>query len=45
MATDLFNLASPVVRSSYSDRVFAELAREAIVLWKDHKKWGDTYHE
>ncbi|KAF8806532.1 FAD dependent oxidoreductase [Phlegmacium glaucopus] len=34
-----------VVRSSYSDRMYAELAREAILSWKDQKKWGDTYHE
>lgn len=34
-----------VVRSSYSDRFYAELAREAIVSWKDQKKWGNTYHE
>jgi len=34
-----------VVRSSYSDRIYAELAREAILSWKDQKKWGDTYHE
>jgi len=34
-----------VVRSSYNDRFYAELAREAIEAWKDRTFWGDTYHE
>ncbi|KIM40277.1 hypothetical protein M413DRAFT_175851 [Hebeloma cylindrosporum] len=34
-----------IVRSSYSDRFYTELAREAISSWKDHAKWGDTYRE
>lgn len=34
-----------VVRSSYSDRFYAELAREAIRSWKNQDEWGDTYHE
>lgn len=25
--------------------MYTELAREAIVSWKDQNKWGDTYHE
>jgi sarcosine oxidase / L-pipecolate oxidase len=25
--------------------VYTELAREAIISWKDQKKWDDTYHE
>ncbi|CAA7258995.1 unnamed protein product [Cyclocybe aegerita] len=34
-----------IVRSSYSDKFYTELAREAISSWKDREKWGDTYHE
>ncbi|KAF8161269.1 FAD dependent oxidoreductase [Crassisporium funariophilum] len=34
-----------IVRSSYSDRFYAEFAREAIRSWKDKKFWGDSYHE
>jgi len=34
-----------VVRSSYNDKFYAELAREAINAWKDRRFWGDTYHE
>ncbi|KAF8967956.1 FAD dependent oxidoreductase [Flammula alnicola] len=34
-----------IVRSSYADKFYAELARDAISLWKDHKKWGNTYQE
>jgi sarcosine oxidase/L-pipecolate oxidase len=34
-----------VVRSSYSDKFYAALAREAMDAWKVRKFWGDTYHE
>ncbi|TFK44882.1 FAD dependent oxidoreductase [Crucibulum laeve] len=34
-----------IIRSSYSDRFYAELARDAILSWKFEEKWGDTYHE
>ena len=34
-----------VVRSSYNDKFYAGLAREAIKAWKDRRIWGDTYHE
>ncbi|PSR73762.1 hypothetical protein PHLCEN_2v10406 [Hermanssonia centrifuga] len=34
-----------IVRSSYSDIFYSQLAREAIHLWKDESVWGDTYHE
>lgn len=34
-----------IVRSSYSDKFYAGLAREAINAWKDRKFWGNTYHE
>ncbi|KXN85293.1 L-pipecolate oxidase [Leucoagaricus sp. SymC.cos] len=33
-----------IVRSSYNDKFYAGLAREAIDAWKDRKFWGDTYH-
>ncbi|KAF9485974.1 FAD dependent oxidoreductase [Pholiota conissans] len=33
-----------IVRSSYSDKFYAKLARDAILSWKD-KKWGGSYHE
>lgn len=38
-------MAGLVVRSSYADKFYAELAREAISSWKDREKWGDAYHE
>ncbi|KAF8911466.1 FAD dependent oxidoreductase [Gymnopilus junonius] len=34
-----------IVRSSYDDRFYSELAREAISSWRDREKWGDSYHE
>ncbi|KAI0343725.1 FAD dependent oxidoreductase [Trametopsis cervina] len=34
-----------IVRSSYSDPFYTELARDAMELWKDRNLWGDTYHE
>ena len=34
----------PVVRSSYSDNFYAQLAQEAIRSWKS-KEWENTYHE
>ncbi|TCD64557.1 hypothetical protein EIP91_003914 [Steccherinum ochraceum] len=34
-----------VVRSSYSDRFYSELAREAIAEWKNEAAWGDCYQE
>ncbi|KAF9526632.1 FAD dependent oxidoreductase [Crepidotus variabilis] len=34
-----------IVRSSYADLFYAELAREAISSWKDREKWGDIYDE
>lgn len=34
-----------VVRSSYADKFYAKLAKEAIASWKDQEKWGDTYDE
>jgi len=34
-----------VVRSSYADRYYCDLAREAIGQWKDKEKWEDSYHE
>lgn len=34
-----------VVRSSYSDLFYAELAQEAINEWKKEAHWGDSYHE
>ena len=39
------NARSPVVRTSYADNYYAELAQEAIHLWRDEKEWKDTYHE
>ncbi|KJA28926.1 hypothetical protein HYPSUDRAFT_33382 [Hypholoma sublateritium FD-334 SS-4] len=33
-----------IVRTSYADKFYSELARAAIASWKD-EKWGDTYHE
>ena len=35
----------PVVRSSYADEFYTQLAREAIEAWKDREVWGDNYHE
>lgn len=35
----------PVVRSSYADVFYAQLARDAIAAWKDKNEWEDTYHE
>jgi len=34
-----------VVRTSYSDKFYSGLAREAIASWKDKDIWGDAYHE
>ncbi|KAF5322107.1 hypothetical protein D9619_001973 [Psilocybe cf. subviscida] len=34
-----------IVRSSYSDVFYTQLAREAIASWKNREIWGDTYHE
>ncbi|TFK51113.1 FAD dependent oxidoreductase [Heliocybe sulcata] len=34
-----------IVRSSYSDPFYSQLAREAIAAWKDQAEWDDTYHE
>ncbi|TFK74011.1 FAD dependent oxidoreductase [Pluteus cervinus] len=34
-----------IVRSSYSDRFYTKLAREAIRSWKKVEEWGDSYHE
>ncbi|TFK20780.1 FAD dependent oxidoreductase [Coprinopsis marcescibilis] len=34
-----------IVRSSYADSFYAQLAREAIELWKMKEVWGDAYHE
>ncbi|XP_006461240.1 hypothetical protein AGABI2DRAFT_70165 [Agaricus bisporus var. bisporus H97] len=34
-----------IVRSSYNDKFYSALAREAINAWKDRKLWGNTYHE
>ncbi|KDR75708.1 hypothetical protein GALMADRAFT_97490 [Galerina marginata CBS 339.88] len=34
-----------IIRSSYDDKFYAVLAREAISSWKEHKEWGDSYHE
>lgn len=33
-----------VVRSSYADKFYTNLAHDAILSWKD-EKWGGTYHE
>ncbi|KAI0042630.1 FAD dependent oxidoreductase [Auriscalpium vulgare] len=40
-STDL----NKVVRTSYSDPYYTQLARDAIAAWKDEEMWGDTYHE
>lgn len=34
-----------IVRTSYSDPFYAQLARDAIQSWKNVEEWGDTYHE
>ncbi|THH18114.1 hypothetical protein EW146_g2820 [Bondarzewia mesenterica] len=34
-----------IVRTSYSDPFYAQLAHEAIQSWKNVEEWGDTYHE
>ncbi|KAH9856011.1 FAD dependent oxidoreductase [Lenzites betulinus] len=34
-----------IVRSSYADIYYAQLARDAIAAWKNAEEWGDTYHE
>ncbi|KAF4621342.1 hypothetical protein D9613_000843 [Agrocybe pediades] len=34
-----------IVRSSYDDKFYTLLARQAIASWKDQEKWGDSYHE
>jgi len=34
-----------IVRSSYADTFYANLARQAIEAWKDRDEWGDAYHE
>ncbi|KIY50276.1 FAD dependent oxidoreductase [Fistulina hepatica ATCC 64428] len=34
-----------IVRTSYATRFYAELAKEAIGLWKDTSLYGDSYHE
>lgn len=34
-----------VVRTSYSDRFYTQLAHDSIQSWKDIEEWGDTYHE
>lgn len=39
-STDL----NKIVRTSYSDIVYAGLAKEAIEAWKSGE-WGDAYHE
>ncbi|KAK2463141.1 hypothetical protein APHAL10511_004796 [Amanita phalloides] len=39
------NDLNKIVRSSYSDKFYAELGKEAIHSWKDRGEWGDTYHE
>ena len=39
------DVGKSVVRSSYSDKFYAGLGREAIRSWKNRNEWGDTYHE
>ncbi|KAG6878196.1 hypothetical protein C0993_010957 [Termitomyces sp. T159_Od127] len=39
------NDINKVVRSSYSDIFYTELAREAITAWKNRSEWHDTYRE
>jgi sarcosine oxidase/L-pipecolate oxidase len=34
-----------VVRTSYADVFYAQLARGAIKEWKKTDEWGDTYRE
>ncbi|KAF5323793.1 hypothetical protein D9619_012943 [Psilocybe cf. subviscida] len=34
-----------VVRSSYPDIFYTQLAHEAIASWKNREFWGDIYHE
>jgi hypothetical protein len=34
-----------VVRTSYPDPFYTELAREAIACWKEHDILEDAYHE
>jgi len=34
-----------VVRTSYADVFYAQLARDAIKEWKKTEEWGDTYRE
>jgi sarcosine oxidase/L-pipecolate oxidase len=36
---------SKVVRTSYSDTFYAQLALDAIQEWKKTDEWGDTYRE
>ncbi|THH33067.1 hypothetical protein EUX98_g1151 [Antrodiella citrinella] len=40
-STDL----NKVVRSSYSDVFYTQLARDAIAEWKNEAEWGYCYHE
>ncbi|KAI9508539.1 FAD dependent oxidoreductase [Russula earlei] len=40
-STDL----NKIVRTSYSDIFYAQLARDAIQEWKKTDEWGDTYRE
>ncbi|PFH52114.1 hypothetical protein AMATHDRAFT_140800 [Amanita thiersii Skay4041] len=39
------NDINKVVRSSYSDEFYSQLARDAISLWKNDLEWANTYHE
>jgi sarcosine oxidase / L-pipecolate oxidase len=41
----MFLLLLLVVRSSYDDPFYAELAADAIQAWKDKDTWDDVYHE
>jgi sarcosine oxidase/L-pipecolate oxidase len=34
-----------VVRTSYSDMFYAQLARDAIQEWKKKDEWGEAYRE
>jgi sarcosine oxidase/L-pipecolate oxidase len=36
---------SLVVRTSYSDPFYANLAQDAVKSWKNRDEWSDTYHE
>jgi sarcosine oxidase/L-pipecolate oxidase len=35
----------PVVRTSYSDMFYSQLARDAIQEWRKTDEWGDIYRE